>query len=77
MLQQAVELRDGSTLAMMWGESPVLALSTLAIAAAWALDRRRTTEPDPESGLESESEPGTEAADGARDSALSSEHLPM
>ena len=41
VLQQQVELRDGTTLAMFWGEVPALALSAAAIAAAWRPGRRR------------------------------------
>lgn len=40
VLQQRVELRDGHTLAMTWGEAPVLALAAAAVAAAWLLQRR-------------------------------------
>ena len=41
VLRQRVELRDGRTLAMIWGEAPALVLSALALVAAWLLERRR------------------------------------
>ena len=47
VLQQTVELRDGSTLAMLWGETPVLAIASLCVGAAWVLQRRtRNIHPD-------------------------------
>ena len=43
VLQQKVELRDGRTLAMWWGEAPALVASVFAIAGAWLFVRRRRT----------------------------------
>lgn len=41
VLEQRVELRDGSTLATTLGEAPVLLVAAAAILAAWELHRRR------------------------------------
>lgn len=44
VLQQQVELRDGRTLAMIWGEAPALGLAMVALAVAWVLQRRSDRE---------------------------------
>lgn len=44
VLRQTVELRDGRTLAMIWGEAPALGLATAALAIAWLLQRRSNRE---------------------------------
>ena len=58
VLQQRVELRDGRTLAMVWGEAPALLMAAGALVAAWFLQRR--------GGHDGEDSPadGAEAADG-------------
>ncbi|MFN8052721.1 MAG: apolipoprotein N-acyltransferase [Acidimicrobiales bacterium] len=48
VLEQRVELRDGDTLAMIWGETPTLVLAALALAMAWFGHSRRRDQ-DPES----------------------------
>jgi len=40
VLEQQVDLRTGNTLAMTWGESPVLLLAAAFIVLAWGLQRR-------------------------------------
>lgn len=44
VVQGTVELREGSTPAMWWGEAPVLLMSALSVAVAWALSARMTSD---------------------------------
>ena len=45
VLQGTVELREGTTLATRYGDWPVLVLALAALAAGWAVERRRSLTP--------------------------------
>ncbi|MEZ5321184.1 MAG: apolipoprotein N-acyltransferase [Microthrixaceae bacterium] len=55
-LRGEVQLRRGRTLAMWWGEAPVLVASIAALAFAWALDRRHHRSSAPASAGSPETE---------------------